>query len=135
MCRYYYMHHHHLDGCSRPIDFAVHYEFCERASKGEGDESRIPCDRAYYDPLQSVDHDNPCATGGCLVSPDCTSGACRLEELKGRWACCKCGRGANTLRWCRHKMKKCPDTFCYHQVCATCTPDADEDSATVLMGP
>ncbi len=66
---------------------------------------------------------NPCATGGCLVSQHCSSGGCRLEDLGGRWTCCKCQRGGNTYRWCVHPMKKVPDTLCYHVVCQGCRAD------------
>lgn len=71
-----------------------------------------------------IDYANPCATGGCLVSPGCTAGSCRLEDLGGRWICCQCFRGGNTFRWCAHPMKKVPDTMCYHVVCEHCCADS-----------
>ncbi|KAK1981258.1 hypothetical protein LZ30DRAFT_750180 [Colletotrichum cereale] len=125
MCTYSYLHHHHVQPCTRPIDYVVHYEFCSDAEKDSNGKSQTPCERVFYDPVQSIDFDNPCATGGCLISPDCSSGSCRLQELNGKWTCCQCSRGSNSLRWCRHKMKKSPDTFCYHRVCQNCTSDAE----------
>ncbi|KAK2029574.1 hypothetical protein LX32DRAFT_718434 [Colletotrichum zoysiae] len=125
MCTYSYLHHHHVQPCARPIDYVVHYEFCLDAEKDSDGTSQAPCDRVSYDPVQSIDFDNPCATGGCLISPDCSSGNCRLKELNGQWICCQCSRGSNSLRWCRHKMKKSPDTFCYHRVCQNCTSETE----------
>ncbi|KAJ0165297.1 hypothetical protein CTA2_11702 [Colletotrichum tanaceti] len=93
------------------------------AGKDSDGEFQLPCERVFYDPVQSIDVDNPCAAGGCLISPDCSSGNCRLQELNGQWICCQCNRGSNSLRWCRQKMKKSPDTFCYHRVCPNCTSD------------
>lgn len=69
------------------------------------------------------DGSSPCATGGCLVSQHCSSGGCRLDDLGGRWTCCKCQRGGNTYRWCVHPMKRVPDTLCYHVVCQGCWAD------------
>ncbi|GAP92783.1 hypothetical protein SAMD00023353_9400100 [Rosellinia necatrix] len=80
-----------------------------------------------YDPaLGGIDIDyyaNPCATGGCLQSQHCASGGCRLDELGGRWACCRCGRGGNVFRWCVHPVRKVPDALCYHVVCRNCRMD------------
>ncbi|TLS25205.1 hypothetical protein PpBr36_07911 [Pyricularia pennisetigena] len=87
-------------------------------------QQRQPCQALHHDPWASVDLADPCAAGGCFsVSPECGSGLCRLNDLGGCWACCSCGRGGNTYRWCRHMMKKSPDTFCYHTCCETCTAD------------
>ncbi|KAF7538129.1 hypothetical protein G7054_g3136 [Neopestalotiopsis clavispora] len=89
-----------------------------------------PCAALIYAPEYNmaegsmIDYANPCATGGCLVSPGCTSGSCRLEDLGGRWICCQCYRGGNTFRWCAHPMKKVPDTMCYHVVCENCCADS-----------
>ncbi|KAI1312911.1 hypothetical protein F5Y03DRAFT_390613 [Xylaria venustula] len=77
-----------------------------------------------YDPVQGIDYTNPCATGGCLLSQHCVSGGCRLDELGGRWACCRCRRGGNTFRWCVHRVRKVPDALCYHVVCRNCRADA-----------
>ncbi|KAK8124007.1 hypothetical protein PG999_003925 [Apiospora kogelbergensis] len=71
------------------------------------------------------DYNNPCATGGCLVSQGCGSGQCRLEQLGGRWVCCRCRRGGNAFRWCAHPMRRVPDTLCYHTVCLGCWADQD----------
>ena len=72
---------------------------------------------------EEAGYNNPCATGECLVSQHCSSGGCRLEELGGKWTCCKCQRGANTYAYCVHPMKKVPDTLCYHVVCQGCWAD------------
>jgi hypothetical protein len=48
------------------------------------------------------------ATGGCLMSPDCESGACRLALLGGRWMCCQCGGRGNDETWCEYRL---PNTF------------------------
>lgn len=99
------------------------------AASGSQDQSQTeagvqtPCSNLYFDPSQSVDYSDPCAWGGCLISPDCSSGACRLEQLNGRWTCCRCGQGANRYRWCRHRRRRSPDTFCYHVCCGDCTAD------------
>jgi hypothetical protein len=85
-----------------------------------------PCSNLYFDPSQSVDYSDPCASGGCLASPDCSSGACRLEQLNGRWTCCRCGQRGNRYRWCRHRMRRSPDTFCYHVCCGDCAADAPD---------
>ncbi|KAI1817226.1 hypothetical protein GGS20DRAFT_81638 [Poronia punctata] len=87
-----------------------------------------PCDNLShapeYDPVMGIDFTNPCATGGCLVSQHCASGGCRLDDLGGRWVCCRCSSGGNTFRWCVHPMRKVPDALCYHVVCRDCRMDA-----------
>ncbi|KAK0727484.1 hypothetical protein B0T26DRAFT_637442 [Lasiosphaeria miniovina] len=123
MCTWSYLHHHHLYPCTREIDMVVHYAFC-RSAPVDTAGSQLPCDNLTYDHTQAVDYNNPCATGGCLASPDCSSGACRLEQLNGRWICCQCNRGANEYRWCRHRRRGSPDTFCYHVCCAGCREDS-----------
>ena len=145
MCRYYYLHHHHLAPCTRAPDIVVHYAYCagataaaptssssstatgttgtaatSNATAGSSTDTspispppdpsspaslsasdRIPalqpCDSLSFDPSQSVDCTDPCATGGCLVSPDCTSGNCRLRDVGGRWTCCRCGEGPEQI--------------------------------------
>lgn len=96
-------------------------QFSDNAPTGQ--EIQVPCDNIYFDPSQSVDYNDPCATGGCLASPDCTSGKCRLVQLNRHWKCCRCSRGGNRYRWCRHRMRRSPDTFCYHVCCSECTAD------------
>jgi hypothetical protein len=125
MCSYYYLHRHHVPPCTRGPDIAVHWEYCALAATdpATGRAAGDPCGSAACSSAQSIDAADPCASGGCLVSPECSSGQCRLEELGGRWACCQCGRGANVLRWCSHKSETSPDTFCYHRVCGNCTGD------------
>jgi hypothetical protein len=136
MCTYYYLHHHHLPPCTRPTDMVVEYSFCPSARTDPSTGTRQPCANVHRDPtVQSVlDPDNLCAGGGCLASPDCSSGACRLAQLGGRWVCCQCGRGANEYRWCRHRPRRSPDTFCYHVCCANCKPDPRAPSSSSKKG-
>ncbi|KAK8137350.1 hypothetical protein PG984_005290 [Apiospora sp. TS-2023a] len=82
-----------------------------------------PTNTASSSSATVFDYNDPCATGGCLVSQGCGSGQCRLEQLGGRWVCCRCRRGGNTFRWCAHPMRRVPDTLCYHQVCLGCRAD------------
>ncbi|KAG7289409.1 hypothetical protein NEMBOFW57_005780 [Staphylotrichum longicolle] len=85
-----------------------------------------PCENTVFDDDSAqvqVDTSNPCASGGCLPSPDCSSGGCRLAQLGGRWACCLCGGRGNEYRWCQHQMRTSPDTFCYHVCCEGCWAD------------
>lgn len=127
MCTYYYLHHHHSAPCTRDIEFAFHYVFCPAATFDETCRKWDPCQSvSYYDQQNGnpgVDFNNPCASGGCLASAECSLGQCRLEELNGLWVCCQCGLGGNTYRFCNHPMKKSPDTLCYHQCCQDCQPD------------
>lgn len=127
MCTYCYLHHHHVPPCTRAPDIVVHWDFCPNAVKNPSRSSNgtktLPCGQNHFDFVGSIDADNPCASGGCLVSPTCSSGTCRLEALGGRWRCCVCERGGNGLTWCGHKMRASPDTFCYHRVCERCTTD------------
>ncbi|KAK2069450.1 hypothetical protein P8C59_004032 [Phyllachora maydis] len=145
MCTWYYLHHHHLPPCPRPIDIVVHWVFCADAPASAsslspmsvsgprppacaGPAPRDPCANTRHDAgAPPLNPSSPCASGGCLVSPACTSGACRLAQLRGRWRCCACGRGGNEYRWCRHRMPKCPDTFCYHLCCGACVADPAAD--------
>ncbi|KAI1161618.1 hypothetical protein F5B18DRAFT_674351 [Nemania serpens] len=151
MCTYYYLHYHHVAPCARGVEYAVHYSFCENSTVeaipnnprhpvsvsmsaaaggppgGDYQLVQLPCDELTnapeYDPAIGIDYTNPCATGGCLVSQHCASGGCRLDELGGRWICCRCSRGGNTFRWCVHPMRKVPDALCYHVVCRNCRMD------------
>ncbi|TLD19126.1 hypothetical protein PspLS_09875 [Pyricularia sp. CBS 133598] len=145
MCTSYYVHYHHLPTCYRPINISLEYTFCSAATEAtrsstsspqqqgavahdsqdrQQQQRRQPCEDLHHDPWASVDLADLCAAGGCFaVSQECGSGLCRLNDLGGRWACCSCGRGGNTYRWCRHRMKKSPDTFCYHTCCENCTAD------------
>lgn len=94
------------------------YDYCPYAYVDPKTRQPIkPCDNRVCEPTPP----NPCNTQGCCVSPNCTSGTCRLTDLNHYWKCCRCGRGANTSRWCRHRKDDSPDTLCYHVVCPTCT--------------
>jgi hypothetical protein len=82
-----------LPPCPRPIDMVVHYSYCPDAI-ATSDGGLLPCNNpAQWDETTQAammvglagDYDDPCATGGCLVSPDCSSGGCRVGELGGRW--------------------------------------------------
>ncbi|KAL2201909.1 hypothetical protein CC79DRAFT_188527 [Sarocladium strictum] len=125
MCVVSYLHHHHVSPCQRAISYSTEYTYCPSAILNPLTSQVLsPCAALYLDPQQSLGHRNSCgAPGGCLVSPECSSGACRLRDLNGRWWCCQCRRGGNVTRWCQHKKRGSPDTFCYHVVCYNCTRD------------
>ncbi|KAK4119218.1 hypothetical protein N657DRAFT_554743, partial [Parathielavia appendiculata] len=131
MCRWSYSHHHHLPGCPRPIDIIVHYQYGDCAIIDPHTGEILPCENARFDELMSqIDYNDPCATGGCLMSPDCESGACRLALLGGRWVCCRCGGRDNDGTWCRHRLRMSPDTFCYHSCCYGCTANSGPSSSS-----
>ncbi|KAI8951204.1 hypothetical protein F4801DRAFT_578744 [Xylaria longipes] len=151
MCIYYYLHYHHVAPCNKEIEYEVRYTFCANSTmeplmespvsthhhhhpssstSGGGEYQLVqqPCEyltqAPEYDPAFGFDYTNPCATGGCLESQHCASGGCRLDELGGRWVCCRCSRGGNTFKWCVHPRRKVPDALCYHVVCRNCQMDA-----------
>ncbi|KAI0418396.1 hypothetical protein F5X98DRAFT_117660 [Xylaria grammica] len=120
-------HHHHYH--QQQDYYHHHHRHHHDGGAGVSEEVQQPCasltHAPEYDPAQvCVDYTNPCATGGCLLSQHCASGGCRLDELGGRWACCRCGRGGNTFRWCVHRVRKVPDALCYHVVCPNCRVDS-----------
>lgn len=127
MCTYYYLHHHHIYPCTRDIEFIIHYVYCAAATLDETSQNQLACpniaDHAQQNGGPGVDFNNPCASGGCLASPDCSLGRCRLQELNGLWKCCRCGLGGNRYPCCHHPMRKSPDTLCYHQCCQDCEAD------------
>lgn len=127
MCTYYYLHHHHMYPCNRDIEFFIHYVYCAAATFDESSRIQYACpnisDHAQQNGSPGVDFNNPCASGGCLASPDCSLGRCRLQELNGLWKCCQCGLGGNRYPCCHHPMRKSPDTLCYHQCCQGCEAD------------
>jgi hypothetical protein len=86
---------------------------------------RRPCSRTSYahPSAGQIDPLDPCASGGCVASPDCISGVCRLEQLGGCWVCCVCKGTGNGYTWCAHTPVASPDSFCYHVVCANCSKD------------
>ncbi|KAK3308302.1 uncharacterized protein B0T15DRAFT_508787 [Chaetomium strumarium] len=139
MCTWNYLHHHHLPSCPRPIDMVVHYEYCFKATADPTTGETQPCNETYFADggaalMNQVDYNDPCATGGCVISPDCSSGLCRLSQLGGRWVCCQCGGRGNEYRWCQHRMRTSPDTFCYHVCCDTCGPDPGGSSSSSASG-
>jgi hypothetical protein len=141
MCTYYYLHYHHVEPCSRGVDWELQYRYCPRSTVAPASSSplshqfsgeepqtvQVPCDELTHapecNPNEGIDYDDPCANGGCLMSQQCTSGGCRLEDLNGRWFCCRCTRGGNTFSSCFHPMRRVPDTLCYHTVCQSCWAD------------
>ncbi|KLU85701.1 hypothetical protein MAPG_04722 [Magnaporthiopsis poae ATCC 64411] len=103
MCTYYYLHYHHLAPCTRPIDIALSYAFCQDAtsiissseqqqttaastaagsrtssSSQQQQQQQQPCQELYFDPSHSP----------------------------------------------AYRKRKSPDTFCYHTCCHNCTRDA-----------
>ncbi|KAI1445031.1 hypothetical protein F5Y02DRAFT_387599 [Annulohypoxylon stygium] len=141
MCTYYYLHYHHLAGCTRDIEYELHYSFCPNStaeissssslgSVGAGDAeqwTQQPCEALTYAPgyntIDGLDYSNPCAAGDCLIAQQCSSGGCRLEDLGGSWICCQCSSRRNTLRLCVRPLRKIPDALCYHAVCQNCRAD------------
>lgn len=127
MCTYYYLHHHHMPPCTRDIEFVIHYVYCSAATIDESSQTWHACANITYHDQQhgnpGIDFNNPCASGGCLASPACSLGRCRLEELNKLWICCQCGLGGNRYPCCHHPMKRSPDALCYHQCCQYCLPD------------
>ncbi|KAH6611665.1 hypothetical protein B0J18DRAFT_375874 [Chaetomium sp. MPI-SDFR-AT-0129] len=134
MCVWGYSHHHHLPPCNRPIEMVVNYKYCSCAVTDPVTGVVHPCDAAFFGDdavlMNQVDYNDPWYRfGGCLISPDCESGGCRLAQLGGRWACCQCGGRGNEYRWCQHRMRMSPDTFCYHTCCQNCRPDLGSSSS------
>ncbi|KAI1262218.1 hypothetical protein F5Y18DRAFT_419114 [Xylariaceae sp. FL1019] len=147
MCLYYYLHYHHQAGCTREIEYRIAYSFCEHSTMAsvfynplsplgssptsQGADAQMeeqPCANLEpapeWDPAIGFDYTNPCASGGCLMSQECVSGGCRLEDLGGRWICCRCKRGGNTFKCCYHRLRKVPDALCDHKICRNCRTDA-----------
>lgn len=117
----------HIPPCTRDINWELHYVYCQSAT-WDATGKQVACPDTYEHDQQAqnscIDFSDPCASGGCLASPDCSLGVCRLEELNGQWICCRCGLGGNKYRFCRHPMKRSPDTLCYHVCCWECQPDS-----------
>ncbi|RSM10131.1 hypothetical protein CEP52_003739 [Fusarium oligoseptatum] len=123
MCIAHYLHYHHIPPCPRPVSYLCHYSYCAAALYDPiSGEPLAPCDD-ISDSSPGGDISNPCTMGLCLINPRCKSGACRLEDLGGRWVCCACGRGRNSSYQCLNYQPTAPDTFCYHQICENCTED------------
>ncbi|KAL2268906.1 hypothetical protein VTJ83DRAFT_3752 [Remersonia thermophila] len=127
MCTWSYAHYHHLPPCNRSIEMAVNYSYCQFATKDPTTGGFIPCESTHFGDdvalLNQIDYNDPCAIGGCLISPDCHMGVCRVAQLGGRWICCQCGGQGNESRQCMHRMRSSPDTFCYHEICEGCRAD------------
>ncbi|KAI1437400.1 hypothetical protein GGR50DRAFT_644814 [Xylaria sp. CBS 124048] len=162
MCQYYYLHYHHVAPCQRSVDFFVHYTYCINAKVNTNTTSSStttnttintaptptltpalemqPCDdlspALECDPATgiSLDYTNPCAAGGCLISQHCSSGGCRLEDVGGKWVCCRCGGGGNTFRWCMRPLRAVPDSLCYHVVCRGCRADRTRGEREAVSG-
>ncbi|PHH64301.1 hypothetical protein CDD81_4785 [Ophiocordyceps australis] len=124
MCICSLLHHHHMAPCTRPLAFVAHYLYCSDAAVHPlTNEVLAPCGNVLYTPEHAVNAEDPCSTGGCVVSPQCAAGTCRLQDLGGVWVCCVCQRGGNVYRTCTNRKFGSPDTFCYHDVCHMCTAD------------
>ncbi|KAK5996134.1 hypothetical protein PT974_04562 [Cladobotryum mycophilum] len=96
MCLFSYIHYHHQSPCTRAPSLVIHYSYCTAAPVDPVTNETHPCPSAALDPAHSAhqrnnDNDNddnninPCERGNCLISPVCSSGACRLQDLNGRW--------------------------------------------------
>ncbi|KAH6850427.1 hypothetical protein B0I37DRAFT_352907 [Chaetomium sp. MPI-CAGE-AT-0009] len=131
MCFWSYSHHHHLPPCTRPIEIIINYEYCHCAVTDPITGETQPCDRAFCgdnaSPMNQVDYNDPWRLPNL---PDCESGGCRLAQLGGRWACCQCGGRANEHRWCQHRLRTSPDTFCYHTCCEGCRADPGSSASS-----
>ncbi|KAL7786589.1 hypothetical protein V8C43DRAFT_317330 [Trichoderma afarasin] len=123
MCQYSFIHYHHQHPCTHPSSLVPRYSYCPAAAINPATNQYSPCPATTVFASPEDTGENPCARGNCLISPACSSGTCRLQDLNGRWVCCKCKRGGNIYRSCHHRKKGCPDTFCYHDICENCTPD------------
>ncbi|KND89361.1 hypothetical protein TOPH_05982 [Tolypocladium ophioglossoides CBS 100239] len=133
MCISSVLHHHHVPPCPRPLAFVTHCLYCPDATVNPlTSEVVAPCANVVYTPDHGVNYDDPCSTGGCIVSPQCSTGTCRLQDLGGRWVCCACRRGGNVYRTCTNRKVGSPDTFCYHDVCQTCKPDGSPGKESTL---
>ncbi|KAK3906367.1 hypothetical protein C8A05DRAFT_40791 [Staphylotrichum tortipilum] len=133
MCTWSYSHYHHAPSCSRPIDIVVIYRHCDCAWIDPATGEKQPCNNTFFSDdaaqMNQLDANNPCASGGCLPSPDCSSGECRLMQLGHRWMCCQCGGRGNEYKWCQHSQRTSPDTFCYHVCCEACRADPNSSSS------
>ncbi|KAF7562806.1 hypothetical protein G7046_g1332 [Stylonectria norvegica] len=99
MCTYYYLHHHHFPPCTRSLTYLVHYQYCVNAmTDGVTGQQIGPCDTVVLNDGAPVDFEDPCASGGCLASPHCDSGQCRLEDLQGLWMCCQWDQRTRQVR-------------------------------------
>ena len=100
------------DGTSFPVDYNSLYSSTASMSLSQQQQS------------QTMDFNNPCTSSTCLTSLECSSGQCRLEELGGRWTCCRCGGKGNEYAWCKARPGLVrgadPDMVCYHVVCGGC---------------
>ncbi|KAL9471901.1 hypothetical protein ACSS6W_009842 [Trichoderma asperelloides] len=123
MCQYSYIHYHHQYPCTHPSSLVPRYSYCSEAALNPATNHYSPCAATTVLPSPEATGENPCERGSCLISPACSSGTCRLQDLNGRWICCKCKRSGNIYRTCQQRKRGCPDTFCYHDICESCTPD------------
>lgn len=103
------------DGTSFPVDYNSLY--CSTASMSLSQQQQ-------QQQQQTMDFNNPCASSTCLTSLECSSGQCRLEQLGGKWTCCRCGGKCNEYAWCKARpglvRGSDPDMVCYHVVCGGC---------------
>ncbi len=115
---------HHIPPCTRPTETEPRYVYCPQATTDATTKEQQACGSQTYDDSQGwFDFDNPCSSSPCLLSTKCSAGGCRLEQLSGRWKCCRCQRGGNGYTHCQQPMRSSPDTFCYHVCCADCGAD------------
>ncbi|KAL0466039.1 hypothetical protein QR685DRAFT_536741 [Neurospora intermedia] len=104
------------DGTPFPIDYTSLYSSTNSMSLSQ--------QQPQHTQPQTMDFNNPCASSTCLTSLECSSGQCRLEQLGGKWTCCRCGGKGNEYAWCKARpglVKGAdPDMVCYHVICAGC---------------
>src|SRR6266566_116276 len=80
--------------------------------------------------------ETPCAAASFVASQpskaDCPLQNCWFKDVGGRWVCCVCGNGPNTMGWCtfsnpswaiNHNTNKWERVeTCDHGCCENCTP-------------
>ncbi|QPC76590.1 hypothetical protein HYE68_007342 [Fusarium pseudograminearum] len=85
MCITNYIHYHHIPPCTRPITYSYHYTFCAAARYDPITSHPLePCDSVSTSSPYG-DLNDPCSMSQCMVDRRCSSGACRLEDLNGRF--------------------------------------------------
>ncbi|KAH6603149.1 hypothetical protein Trco_007924 [Trichoderma cornu-damae] len=89
MCQYSYVHYHHQYPCTHPSSLIPRYSYCPAAAINPATNQYTPCPATTIFPSPEATGENPCARGNCLISPACSSGTCRLQDLNGKWVCCK----------------------------------------------
>ncbi|KAK7212914.1 hypothetical protein V2G26_020092 [Clonostachys chloroleuca] len=114
--------YHHIAPCTRAPSYSISYAYCPYAVRDPATLRIVAtCPNVIHIPSSAPLGTAPWPPGCLIVSPECSSGLCRLEDLDGAWVCCRCQRSGNTHVYCLQPKRGSPDTFCYHRVCQGCT--------------